>query len=419
MRKNLRKVLWLIAMLVLTSSAFAQRIAVLNFNAGAGVKQNEVDGLSAIFGTYFKPKGAKFIERTRVDKVLQEYKMQKSILTNTDMVAMGEQLNASLVVVGDVTIMLGEYNIDVRVVNVQTAEVVAGDGISFDTNTSPRTTMQHLGERLSKSVELEIEKFKIEEKVEDDQSKGGGSTLPKNMTTKITEDNSKRERTDVVVLYDYLKLYPKDLGEYKNTPYTLIKKINEKETYGYDSWRLPTEEELSIIRSKGYLSGLKYMTQSDPRGVLLLVTTKDPVVHKSKLQIAKHEFSIHGGIGVGIGDIIYQDGLYGLFSTKYKFKPSELSDLRIFGELKVEFYRLNYNFIIGLNLENRINNNISYWTEIGLGAGYYAYGADFRCPLSSEIGLSIGDFLLGLNYKCTWLLENPESILSFSFGYRF
>ncbi|MEE1190505.1 MAG: hypothetical protein UHN41_07030 [Bacteroidales bacterium] len=282
MRKNLRKVLWLIAMLVLTSSAFAQRIAVLNFNAGAGVKQNEVDGLSAIFGTYFKPKGAKFIERTRVDKVLQEYKMQKSILTNTDMVAMGEQLNASLVVVGDVTIMLGEYNIDVRVVNVQTAEVVAGDGISFDTNTSPRTTMQHLGERLSKSVELEIEKFKIEEKVEDDQSKGGGSTLPKNMTTKITEDNSKRDRTDVVVLYDYLRLYPEDLSEYKNTPYTLIKKINEEEKYGYDSWRLPTEEEMDIIRSDGYLSGLKYMTQSDPRGVLLLVTTKDPVVHKSK-----------------------------------------------------------------------------------------------------------------------------------------
>ncbi|MEE0947175.1 MAG: hypothetical protein U0L53_00450 [Bacteroidales bacterium] len=282
MRKNLRKVLWLIAMLVLTSSAFAQRIAVLNFNAGAGVKQNEVDGLSAIFGTYFKPKGAKFIERTRVDKVLQEYKMQKSRLTNTDMAAMGEQLNASLIVVGDVTVMLGEYNIDVRVVNVQTAEVVAGDGISFDTNTSPRTTMQHLGERLSKSVELEIEKFKIEEKVEDDQSKGGGSTLPKKMTTKITEDNSKRDRTDVVVLYDYLKLYPEDLGEFREKPSTLIKKINDEISYGYDSWRLPTEEEMDIIRSDGYLSGLKYMTQSDPRGVLLLVTTKDPVVHKSK-----------------------------------------------------------------------------------------------------------------------------------------
>ena len=406
--------LWLIAMLVLTSSAFAQRIAVLNFNAGAGVKQNEVDGLSAIFGTYFKPKGAKFIERTRVDKVLQEYKMQKSRLTNTDMAAMGEQLNASLIVVGDVTVMLGEYNIDVRVVNVQTAEVVAGDGISFDTNTSPRTTMQHLGERLSKSVELEIEKFKIEEKVEDDQSKDGGSTLPKNMTTKITEDNSKRDRTDVVVLYDYLRLYPKDLGEYKNTPYTLIRKINKEISYGYDSWRLPTEEELEIIRSKGYLSGLKYMTQSDPRGVLLLVTTKDPVVHKPRLPIAKHEFSIHGGIGASQQ---WKTRLGFSMGIKYKYKPFNKYDIRLFGEIGTAF---TFNedrsalsvlpVMAGINYEYRFTETTSIWGDLGFGVSiplserrYYMHGELFHSfkpglALSPEIGVRYNDFSFSFKF---------------------
>ena len=406
--------LWLIAMLVLTSSAFAQRIAVLNFNAGAGVKQNEVDGLSAIFGTYFKPKGAKFIERTRVDKVLQEYKMQKSRLTNTDMAAMGEQLNASLIVVGDVTVMLGEYNIDVRVVNVQTAEVVAGDGISFDTNTSPRTTMQHLGERLSKSVELEIEKFKIEEKVEDDQSKDGGSTLPKNMTTKITEDNSKRDRTDVVVLYDYLRLYPKDLGEYKNTPYTLIRKINKEISYGYDSWRLPTEEELEIIRSKGYLSGLKYMTQSDPRGVLLLVTTKDPVVHKPRLPIAKHEFSIHGGIGASQQ---WKTRLGFSMGIKYKYKPFNKYDIRLFGEIGTAF---TFNedrsalsvlpVMAGINYEYRFTETTSIWGGLGFGVSiplserrYYMHGELFHSfkpglALSPEIGVRYNDFSFSFKF---------------------
>ena len=428
MRKNLRKVLWLIAMLVLTSSAFAQRIAVLNFNAGAGVKQNEVDGLSAIFGTYFKPKGAKFIERTRVDKVLQEYKMQKSRLTNTDMVAMGEQLNASLVVVGDVTVMLGEYNIDVRVVNVQTAEVVAGDGISFDTNTSPRTTMQHLGERLSKSVELEIEKFKIEEKVEDDQSKDGGSTLPKNMTTKITEDNSKRDRTDVVVLHGYLKLYPEDLGEYKNTPYTLIRKINDEISYGYDSWRLPTEEELDIIRSKGYLSGLKYMTQSDPRGVLLLVTTKNPVVHKSKLPIAKQDISLYGGVGV---TAIFAGRLGFSIGMKYKYKPFDKYDIRLLGEMGTAF---TFNAVkaglsvlpimAGINYEYRFTESTSLWTDLALGLSiplsesryrdadvvYSSFTTGFA--LSPEIGIRYNDIsfsskiIYSSNYaherRCSW-----------------
>ena len=359
-------------MLVLTSSAFAQRIAVLNFNAGAGVKQNEVDGLSAIFGTYFKPKGAKFIERTRVDKVLQEYKMQKSRLTNTDMAAMGEQLNASLIVVGDVTVMLGEYNIDVRVVNVQTAEVVAGDGISFDTNTSPRTTMQHLGERLSKSVELEIEKFKIEEKVEDDQSKDGGSTLPKNMTTKITEDNSKRERTDVVVLHGYLKLYPEDLGEFGEKPSTLIKKINEEETYGYDSWRLPTEEEMDIIRSKGYLSGLKYMTQSDPRGVLLLVTTKDPVVHKSKLSIAKENWAV--GLVGGFD--------YGLQVKKYMGNSSLdfRGVLHCHGFQLAGLYEWNHN----------LGSNFTLYYGVGAGLGTWRISADHDKGFGLDIEAIVG-----------------------------
>ena len=173
MRKNLRKVLWLIAMLVLTSSAFARKIAVFDFNAGTGVTQDEVDGLSAIFNTYFEPKGAEIIERTRVDRLVQEQKFQNSKFTNSEMVAMGEQLNTSLIVVGDVNVVMEQYNVEVRVVNVQTGTVVAKDGISFDKNTSYRGTMQQLGERLAKKMELEIEKINIESKPGKPESSGG------------------------------------------------------------------------------------------------------------------------------------------------------------------------------------------------------------------------------------------------------
>ena len=153
--------LWLIAMLVLTSSAFAQRIAVLNFNARTGVTQMEVDGLSSIFNTYFAPKGAEIVERTSVDKILQEQKFQNSRFTNTDMVALGEMLNVSLIIVGDINVVMEQYNVDVRVVNVQTGTIVAKDGTSFSKGGSYRDMMKELGERLSKSLELEIEKFQI------------------------------------------------------------------------------------------------------------------------------------------------------------------------------------------------------------------------------------------------------------------
>ena len=164
MRKHSLKVLWLIAMLVLTSSAFAQKIAVLNFNAGVGINQNDVDGISSIFNTYFSPKGAEIIERTRVDRLLQEQKFQTTKYTDADMVKLGKILNVSFIVVGDVNIVMEQYNVDIRVVNVQTGTVVAKDGISFNKNTSYRGTMQQLGIRLSKKMEAEIAKINVKSK---------------------------------------------------------------------------------------------------------------------------------------------------------------------------------------------------------------------------------------------------------------
>lgn len=440
MRKNLRKVLWLIAMLVLTSSAFAQRIAIFDFNAGAGVNQNDVDGISAIFNTYFEPKGAEIIERTRVDRLLQEQRFQKSKFTTSDMVAMGEQLNASLIVVGDVNIVMEQYNVDIRVVNVQTGTVVAKDGISFDKNTSYRGTMQQLGERLAKKMELEIEKFKIEEKVEDDQSKDGGSTLPKNMTTKITEDNSKRERTDVVVLHGYLKLYPEDLGKFHGKPYDLIGNINKEESYGYDSWRLPTQEELDLIRSNGYLSGLKYMTQSDPRGVLLLVTTEDPVVHKPKLPIAKHDISLHGGIGVIANDA---ESLGFSIGMKYKYKPFDKYDIRLLGEIGTAFTSNEMRtglsvlpIMAGINYEYRFTESTSIWIDLALGlsiplserrndwyGGYY-YLFEPGGTLSPEIGIRYNDFSFSFKFisssnHCIGDIYYESLYYLFQLGYHF
>lgn len=447
MRKNLRKVLWLIVMLVLTSSAFAQRIAIFDFNAGAGVKQVEVDGLSAIFNTYFEPKGAEIIERTRVDRLLQEQKFQKSRFTTSDMVAMGEQLNASLVVVGDVNIVMEQYNVDIRVVNVQTGTIVAKDGISFDKNTSYRGTMQQLAERLAKKMELEIEKINIESKPGKPESKGGGKQLPKNMTTKITEDNSKRERSEVVVLHGYLKLYPEDLGEFHGKPYDLIRKINDEISYGYDSWRLPTQEELDLIRSNGYLSGLKYMTQSDPRGVLLLVTTKDPVVHKSKLPIAKHDISLHGGVGEIAN---FAESLGFSIGMKYKYKPFDKYDIRLLGEIGNAFtFKEEYSglsiipVMAGINYEYRFTESTSIWTDLALGlsiplserreawSGGYYQAFESGQALSPEIGIRYNDFSFSFKfifssnpcrqYSYNGILENSYESLYYLFqlGYHF
>ena len=410
------KVLWLIAMLVLTTSAFAQRVAVLNFNAGSGVTQMEVDGLSSIFNTYFAPKGAEIVERTSVDKILQEQKFQNSRFTNTDMVALGEMLNVSLIVVGDINVVMEQYNVDVRVVNVQTGTTVAKDGTSFSTGGSYRDMMKELGERLSKSLELEIEKFQISSdrnsNGNNNDNNGKASVLPKNMTTKITEDNSKRERTDVVVLEGFLKLYPEDLGEFSSEPSWLIKLINQQERYGYNSWRLPTQEELDFIRSNGYLSGNKYMTKEDPSGVLMLVTTEKQKKQKVDYPIAKQEISIHAGAGVIDIDL---DDLTAGIGIKFKYKPFEKYNVRLLGEIDTHLtpYDLFIPILVGVNYEHRFNQNWSFFSDIGLGADLGYFGFSF----SLETGFAYHKFLFGINI---YLLNmDDEGSVSFRLGYRF
>ena len=418
------KVLWLIAMLVLTTSAFAQRVAVLNFNAGSGVTQMEVDGLSSIFNTYFAPKGAEIVERTSVDKILQEQKFQNSRFTNTDMVALGEMLNVSLIIVGDINVVMEQYNVDVRAVNVQTGTTVAKDGTSFSTGGSYRDMMKELGERLSKSLELEIEKFQItsdrNSNGNNNDNNGKASVLPKNMTTKITEDNSKRERTDVVVLEGFLKLYPEDLGEFSSEPSWLIKQINQQERYGYNSWRLPNQEELDFIRSNGYLSGNKYMTKEDPSGVLMLVTTEKQKKQKVDYPIAKQEISIHAGAGVIDIDL---DDLTAGIGIKFKYKPFEKYNIRLLGEIDTHLtpYDLFIPILVGVNYEHRFNQNWSIFADIGLGPNIplttsrrqYRYGGDeyyelcdikIGFTLSPEIGFAYDKFLFSI--KCS-ISNNP------------
>ena len=425
------KVLGLIAMLVLTTSAFAQRVAVLNFNAGSGVTQMEVDGLSSIFNTYFAPKGAEIVERTSVDKILQEQKFQNSRFTNTDMVALGEMLNVSLVVVGDINVVMEQYNVDVRVVNVQTGTIVAKDGTSFSKGGSYRDMMKELGERLSNSLEKEIENLQITSDNNFNDNNGKASVLPKNMTTKITEDNSKRERTDVVVLEGFLKLYPEDLGEFSREPNQLIKQINQQKRYGYNSWRLPTQEELDFIRSNGYLSGNKYMTKDDPSGVLMLVTTKGKKVH---YPIAKQEISIHAGIGIGF------DGDFGLSAgIKYKYKPFENYNIRLLGEIESVFVTDSYintfsvlPILVGVNYEHRFNQNWSIFTDIGLGpniplsegrrtysGGDYYYELDdikIGFTLSPEIGFAYDKFMFSFKGSFSFNDYTEHWYYNYSYG---
>lgn len=135
-------------------SANAQRIAVLDFNAGAGISQSDVDGISAIFNTYFSPEGYTLVERTRIDRIIDEQGFQRGRFTQDQMVRIGELLNVSRVVVGDINYAFKQYNVDVRVVNVESATIAAKAGVTWEQGASYREMMKSLATDLANQVAI-------------------------------------------------------------------------------------------------------------------------------------------------------------------------------------------------------------------------------------------------------------------------
>ena len=152
--KHLKYLFVTMSFILICSISHGQRIAVVDFNAGAGISQADIEGLSAIFNTYFSPKGYTLVERTQIDRIIDEQGFQRGRFTQKQMVRIGEILNVAKVVVGDISIVMGEYNVDVRVINVQSGTIAAKDGMTWDKNSSYREMMKQLAERLSDQIAI-------------------------------------------------------------------------------------------------------------------------------------------------------------------------------------------------------------------------------------------------------------------------
>lgn len=251
------KRLFLFSMMCLTALTMqAQRCAVLEFKAGVGISQADVDGISAIFITYFRPAGYTMVERTQIDKVIEEEGFQRSSMTESQMVRIGEILNVSKIVVGDINVVMGQYNVDARVINVESGTVAATEGATFATGTSYRSGMQSLAQKLAGKIAIKP-----------------GSTVP---VQPATPPAPKSDPTPII-LYDYLKVFPNDLGTFDAEPQAVINRLNQSQKYGYGTWRLPTEEELALMRAENVIGSGSYMTRNSrrTRGIVRLVTDKE------------------------------------------------------------------------------------------------------------------------------------------------
>lgn len=131
----------------------AQHYAVMDFNTGAGVSQLDIDGISAIFATYFTPDGYTAVDHLTIDQALETEGYNRNRLTPGEAVKVGEKLNASKVVIGEVKMVKKIYHVKVAILDTKTGDMRFESETSFDA-AGYRTSVEELALRLSKNIAL-------------------------------------------------------------------------------------------------------------------------------------------------------------------------------------------------------------------------------------------------------------------------
>ena len=150
-----KTVMLIVVTMLFVSAVNAQTrgsIAVLDFQTGANITRSQVEGVSDMFLTFFNPQGFALVERTQINRVMAEQRFQHTSITDADAVRLGRILNVNHIVLGRMSIMGGRYQLDVRVINVQTGAIIARDGTEWGRNASPREPMRGLANRLAQRI---------------------------------------------------------------------------------------------------------------------------------------------------------------------------------------------------------------------------------------------------------------------------
>lgn len=158
---------------LMSLSMSAQRCAVFDFQIGTGVTEEEIDGLTYNFRSNFRVDGYTMLERPYTNRAVEALGYSRTDMTRQQMLKVGRSLEAKLVVVGTMNKFMGEYSVDMQVIDVATGVTCATEGATF-TASNYRTNMEELAARLGK---------KLAGNASASESIGGGSgSTPKQKT---------------------------------------------------------------------------------------------------------------------------------------------------------------------------------------------------------------------------------------------
>ena len=147
----MKRLLILGVLCLMSLSMSAQRCAVFDFQIGTGVTEEEIDGLTYNFRSNFRVDGYTMLERARINRTIETLGYNRTDMTRQQLLKVGRELEAKLVVVGTMNKFMDEYSVDMQVIDVATGVTCATEGATF-TKSNYRTSMEDLAARLGKKL---------------------------------------------------------------------------------------------------------------------------------------------------------------------------------------------------------------------------------------------------------------------------
>lgn len=130
----------------------AQKCAVLDFQLGANVTEEETDAISYNFRTNFYPDNYNVIEIERVNKLIKDLGYDKTGMTKQQLLEVGRKLEAKILVVGTLSKFMDEYSVDVQVIDVSTGTTIASEGNTFQ-KANYRREVKYIAQTLVHKIE--------------------------------------------------------------------------------------------------------------------------------------------------------------------------------------------------------------------------------------------------------------------------
>lgn len=176
----MKKHLWMAAAVCLLSLAscatmelpYEERklIAVMDLEAGGNIDPEEVNGLSAMLISSLNETGRfRIMSRKQLNKILEEHDLQRTDLIGEKAVEFGKLSGVEALVMGTVNfiptgrtmsgLIVGEYNVDVQVVDCTVGEVISATGAMKKSGKSYRKMFNKLGKDLGKKMMTPEEKM--------------------------------------------------------------------------------------------------------------------------------------------------------------------------------------------------------------------------------------------------------------------